>query len=68
MDKLCRDIFAERMLDNDDFLKGHAKKIQSLQNKEVLPRDMKEEMPFKVYSIEGSGCGVHRSVVLSSND
>ena len=68
MDKLCSDVFAEPMLDNDDFLRDYAEALQSLQDQKVLPRDMKEEMPFKVYSIEGSGCGPHRSVVLSSND
>ena len=68
MAKLCSNVFAEPMLDNDDFLSEYVKQLRSLQDQNVLPRDLKKEMPFKVYSIEGSGCGPHRSVVLSADD
>ena len=68
MAKLCSDVFAEPMLDNDDFLNEYVKQLRSLQDQNVLPRDLKKEMPFKVYCFEGSGCGPHRSVVLSADD
>ena len=68
MDKLCSNVSAQPMLDNVDFLNIYVEQLRSLQNQNVLPRDLEKEMPFKVYSIEGSGCGTHRSVVLSADD
>lgn len=57
------------MPDNDDhFLSNYAEKLKNLQKEGQLPSDLKKELPYKVYSIEGSGCGSHRSIVLSSDD
>ena len=66
---LCNDVFAEPMLEDDKtFLQEYTKKLKELQNKGVLPSDLKKEIPYKVYSVEGSSCGAHRSIVLSSDD
>ena len=66
---LCNDVYAEPMLEDDKtFLKEYAKQLKKLQNKGVLPSDLEEEKPYKVYSVEGKSCGAHRSIVLSSDD
>ena len=65
----CNDVFAEPMLEDDKtFLEKYVKKLKKLQNQGVLPSDLEEEKPYKVYSVEGSSCGAHRSIVLSSDD
>lgn len=66
---LCTDVFAEPMPDDDEnFLQKYAEKLGKLQKEGHLPADLKKEMAYKVYSIEGSSCGAHRSIVLSSDD
>lgn len=66
---LCNDVFAEPMLEDDGtFLEKYVKTLRKLQNKGVLPSDLKKEISYKVYSVEGSSCGAHRSIVLSSDD
>ena len=65
----CNDVFAEPMLEDDKtFLEKYVKELKELQNQGVLPSDLEEEKPYKVYSVEGSSCGAHRSIVLSSDD
>ena len=66
---LCKDVFAEPMLENDEtFLEEYVEKLKELQNQGVLPSDLEKEIPYKVYSVEGSSCGPHRSIVISSDD
>ena len=66
---LSKDVFAEPMLDDDKtFLEEYARELKALQDEGVLPSDLKKELPYKVYSVEGSSCGAHRSIVLSSDD
>ena len=65
----CNDVFAEPMLENDEtFLEEYVEKLKELQNQGVLPTDLEEEIRYEVYSVEGRGCGAHRSIVLSSDD
>ena len=55
---LCNDVFAEPMLEDDKtFLEKYVKKLKELQNKGVLPSDLKKGISYKVYSVEGSSCG-----------
>ena len=56
------------MLDDQNFLEDYGKELRALQDSGHLPSDFKKEMTYNVYSIEGSGCGSHRSIVLSSDD
>ncbi len=62
-------VFAEPMLDDDNFLKEYATQLHALQEAGDLPSDLKKEMTYQVYSFEGSGSGygAHRSIVLSSD-
>ncbi len=64
---LCNDVFAEPMLDDDKFLESYATKLHALQEAGDLPSDLEKEMTYQVYSFEGSSCGAHRSIVLSSD-
>ena len=65
----CNDVFAEPMLENDEtFLEDYSDDLRALQEAGDLPSDLKKEMTYKVYSLEGSGCGSHRSIVLSTDD
>ena len=65
----CNDVFAKPMPEDDKtFLEKYVKELKELQNKGVLPSDLKKEIPYKVYSVEGSSCGAHRSIVLSPDD
>ncbi len=65
----CNDVFAEPMLDDDEnFLEDYCNDLTKLQEEGILPTDLKKEMTYNVYSLEGSGCGAHRSIVLSSDD
>ena len=64
----CNDVFAEPMLDDKQFLEKYSKELRALQEEGHLPSDINKEVPYKVYSLEGSGCGSHRSIVLSTDD
>lgn len=65
----CNDVFAEPMLENDEtFLEDYSDDLRALQEAGDLPSDLKKKMTYKVYSLEGSGCGSHRSIVLSTDD
>ena len=64
----CNDVFAEPMLDDEQFLEKYSKKLRALQKEGHLPLDFNKEVPYKVYSFEGSGYGSHRSIVLSTDD
>ena len=61
------DIFAEPMLDTDDYLQKYKNQLVELHKKGLLPRlDLK--LKYKVYSIRGSEFGAHKSIVLTSDD
>ena len=61
------DVFAEPMIDSDDYLKEYVKQLRKLNAQGLLP-DLKKTLKYKVYSIQGSGFGAHRSIVLTSDD
>ena len=61
-------VFAEPMLDDETFLEEYVDDLRALQEEGHLPSDFNKEVPYKVYSFEGSGCGSHRSIVLSTDD
>lgn len=64
---VCNDVFAEPMLDEDEYLDKYLKQLRSLNEEGLLP-DLKKEMVYKVYSIQGSDWGAHKSIVLTTND
>ena len=60
-------IFAEPMLDTEDYLREYKKQLIELKEKGLLPRlNLKQD--YKVYSICGSGFGAHKSIVLTTDD
>lgn len=61
------DIFAEPMLDTDEYLNKYLKQLDELGKKGLLPK-LDEERQYKVYSIKGSGFGAHKSIVLTTDD
>lgn len=63
----CSDIFAEPMLDTDEYLKMYAQQLVELGKKGLLPK-LDEERQYKVYSIKGSKFGAHKSIVLTTDD
>ena len=62
-----RDFFAEPMLDTDEYLKVYCKQLVDLDKKGFLPR-LDEILKYKVYSIQGSEFGSHKSIVLTTDD
>lgn len=61
------EIFAEPMLDTDDYLQAYNEQLTELDKKELLPPlDLKLE--YKVYSIRESKFGAHKSIVLTTDD
>ena len=61
------DIFAEPMLDTEDYLKKYKEQLIELDKKGLLPKlDLK--LKYKVYSIRGSEFGAHKSIVLTTDD
>ena len=61
------DIFAEPMLDTDEYLEKYMQQLIKLDKQGLLP-DLTETLRYKVYSIQGSGISAHKSIVLSTND
>ena len=61
------DIFAEPMLDNEDYLEEYMKQLTELDKKGLLP-DLDATLNYKVYSIRGSQFGTHKSIVLTTDD
>ena len=61
------DIFAEPMLDTDEYLNKYLKQLDELGKKGLLPK-LDEARQYKVYSIKGSGFGAHKSIVLTTDD
>lgn len=63
----CSDIFAEPMIDTDEYLKKYLEQLDELDKKGLLPK-LDEERQYRVYSIKGSGFGAHESIVLTTDD
>ena len=61
------DIFAEPMLDTEEYLEEYMQQLIELDEQGLLP-DLTETLRYKVYSIQGSGITAHKSIVLSTND
>lgn len=61
------DVFAEPMLDTEDYLKEYLDELVELDKKGLLPK-LDESLQYKVYSIRGTGCGAHKSIVLTADD
>lgn len=61
------DIFAEPMLDTDEYLNKYLKQLDELGKKGLLPK-LDKELQYQVYSIKGSGFGAHKSIVLTTDD
>lgn len=60
-------IFAEPMLDTEEYLAAYLGQLSDLGKKGLLP-PLDQELEFKVYSIRGSKFGAHKSIVLTTND
>ena len=61
------DIFADPMLDSDEYLAEYCNQLKKLQEQGLFP-DLEKNMEYKVYSIRGSSFGFHKSIVLTSNN
>ena len=61
------DIFAEPMLDSDEYLKEYKEQLTELRKKRLLP-ELDATLTYKVYSIRGSQFGAHKSIVLTTDD
>lgn len=64
---LCEDVFAEPMLDTEQYLEKYKQQLIKLNKENLLP-DLNMKLKYKVYSIQGSGFGAHKSIVLTTND
>ena len=64
---LCDDVFAEPMLDADEYLEEYKQQLIELDRQNLLP-ELNTRLKYKVYSIQGSGFGAHKSIVLTTND
>ena len=63
----CDDVFAEPMLDTDEYLEEYKQQLIELDNQNLLP-DLNMELKYQVYSIQGSGFGAHKSIVLTTDE
>ena len=63
----CNDVFAEPMLDADEYLKEYKQQLIELDKQNLLP-NLNTKMKYKVYSIQGGNFGAHKSIVLTTND
>ena len=64
---LCDDVFAEPMLDTEQYLEKYKQQLIELGKQNLLP-NLNKKLKYKVYSIKGSGFGAHKSIVLTTND
>ena len=60
-------VFAEPMLNTEDYLKEYREQLVDLHKKGLLPK-LDEKLTYKVYSIRGSEFGAHKSIVLTTDD
>ena len=63
----CCDVFAEPMLDTKEYLEKYKKQLIELDKKGLLPK-LDSKLKYKVYSLCESGCGAHKSIVLTTDD
>ena len=61
------DVFAEPMLDSDEYLKKYKTQLAKLDEKGLLP-NLNVILTYKVYSLSGSDFGAHKSIVLTTTD
>ena len=61
------DLFAEPMLDTDEYFNKYLEQLDELGKNGLLPK-LDEELQYQVYSIKGSGFGAHKSIVLTTDD
>ena len=61
------DVFAEPMLDSDEYLEEYKKQLTELDKKGLLP-NLDAILTYKVYSFSGSDFGAHKSIVLTTTD
>ena len=61
------DVFAEPMLDTEEYLEEYREQLVDLDEKGLLPK-LDENLTYKVYSIRGSEFGAHESIVLTTDD
>lgn len=55
------------MLDTEEYLDKYLQQLVELDKKGLLPK-LDEERKYKVYSIQGSGFGAHKAIVLTIDD
>lgn len=60
------DVFAEPMPDRDDYLREYLAELVRLEDEGLLPK-LDENLQYKVYSIRETGCGAHKSIVLTAD-
>ena len=61
------EIFAEPMLDSDEYLEKFKKQVNELKRKGLLQK-FDATLTYKVYSIHGSDFGAHKSIVLTTDE
>ena len=61
------DIFAEPMLETEEYLRVYAEQLIDLDKEGLLP-ELDEKLTYYVYSIQESKFGAHKSIVLTTND
>lgn len=61
------EIFAEPMLDTDDYLQEYKDQLTELNEKGLLP-PLELILEYKVYTIRGNKFGAHKSIVLTTDD
>ena len=64
---LCDDVFAEPMLDTEQYLEKYKQQLIELGKQNLLP-NLNKKLKYKVYSIQGGNFGAHKSIVLTTND
>lgn len=64
---LCDDVFAEPMLDTEQYLEKYKQQLIELGKQNLLP-NLNKKLKYKVYSIQGGSFGAHKSIVLTTND
>ena len=64
---LCNDVFAEPMLDTEQYLEKYKQQLIELGKQNLLP-NLNKKLKYKVYSIQGGNFGAHKSIVLTTND
>lgn len=61
------EIFAEPMLDTDDYLQEYKDLLTELDEEGLLP-PLELILEYKVYTIRGNKFGAHKSIVLTTDD